>query len=271
MFGMGLRHQHFNDIVNRLETDVSSLGVDHFEIITENFLDTKGRPFHILKKIREHLPISFHGVSLSIAGDDDFNQAYLDKIKFLEKEFSPVLVSDHLCWTGTKNKNLHNLLPFPYTKGELKRISERVLKLQDFFKRSMIFENLSAYLQFNTNEMTEVDFFLELHQQTGCEILLDLNNTYVNQFNFNISPNEWFEKIPPHAVREIHLAGFSDMGNHYFDTHSKPVHQEVWNLYQKFQKKFNNAITTIEWDEDIPDYDVVLNEVYKAKKLGTFK
>jgi len=268
MFGMGLRHQHYEEILNRLEVDPSSLRVDHFEIITENFLDTKGRAFINLKKISEHIPICFHGVSLSIASDEEFNWEYLNKIKKLEKEISPLIVSDHLCWTGTKHKNLHNLLPIPYTKEELNKISDKVLKLQDFFKRPMVFENLSAYVQFKNSEMTEAEFFKELHLKTGCEILLDINNLYVNLNNFNCSIDEWFQIIPKEAVKEMHLAGFTDMGQYYFDTHSNPIHSDVWEYYHKFKIKFNTAITTVEWDEDLPSYDRVADEVQKAKLIG---
>lgn len=268
MYGMGLRHQHFDEITPRLEYNNPSLGVDFFEIITENFLDTKGRPFKILTKIREKFPISFHGVSLSIAADHDLNYEYLNKIKELEQLIQPMLISDHLCWTGTENKNLHNLLPFPYTQVELGKIREKVNRLQDFMKRPMVFENLSAYVQFTNNEMSEAEFFYELHQRTGCQLLLDVNNLYVNEFNFNSSAFQWLDLIPKDAVREIHLAGFSDMGTHYFDTHSKPVHPVVWTYFKKFKDKFSNAITTIEWDEDIPNYDRVLAEVSIARTLG---
>lgn len=268
MYGMGLRHQHFEEVLSRLEGEPSSLGVDYFEIITENFLDTKGRPFGVLRRIREKFPISFHGVSLSIAGDEELDLNYLNKILLLEKEIEPFLVSDHLCWTGTAEKKLHNLLPFPYTNAEINRIAERVLKVQEVLKRPMVFENLSAYIQFVDSDISEAEFFLELHNKTDCEILLDINNLYVNVHNFNVELNEWYDLIPVKAVREIHLAGFTDMGEYFFDTHSKPVHEDVWGHFSKFKKKFTNAVTTIEWDEEIPPYDVVLEEVRKARSFG---
>lgn len=265
MIGLGLRHIHFTEIMKRLEDNSSSLNVDFFEIITENFFQTKGRPLKVLEKIREVLPISFHGVSLSIASHDDIDYNYLRKVKNLEEWIDPFLVSDHLCWTGIKNNKLHNLLPFPYNEENLNFLVTKIERVQDFLKRPLLLENLSAYLGFVGNSMTEAQFLNELHQRTGCHVLLDLNNVYVNSYNQNFSPEEWLKDIPQKAVKEIHLAGFSDMGSYYFDTHSCPIWDPVWELYQAHKDHFPDAVTLIEWDEDIPSYEIVLNEVKKAR------
>lgn len=264
-FGLGLRHAHFSEILKRLEEHPSSLNVDFFEIITENFFQTEGRPLKILEKIREYFPISFHGVSLSIASYDDVNYEYLKKVKEFEIRMNPFLVSDHLCWTGVKDNNLHNLLPFPYNEENLKHLTTKVQKAQDVLKRPLMLENLSAYLGFVDNTMTEAEFLRELHLKTGCNILLDLNNVYVNSRNQNFSPNEWLSKIPKKAVKEIHLAGFSDMGTYLFDTHSCPVQDPVWKIYADHKDHFVDAVTLIEWDENIPSYEKVLDEVKKAR------
>nr|BDT27443.1 DUF692 domain-containing protein [Bacteriovorax sp. HI3] len=265
--GMGLRHTHFPEILERIENDPKLLGVDYFEIITENFFETKGRPLSVLEKVREHVPVSFHGVSLSIASHGNLNFDYLNKVKELERQLQPFLVSDHLCWSGLEKNNMHNLLPFPYTKENLEYLAEKVLRAQDFLGRTLLFENLSAYIGFYESEMSEADFLNELHQKTGCHLLLDLNNVFVNSYNQNFSAKQWLEKIPPNAVKEIHLAGFSDMGNFYFDTHSCPVADAVWEIYKEHLVHYKEAVTTIEWDENIPSYDVVLAEVSKARKI----
>ncbi len=266
MFGIGLRHAHFPEILQRLEDNPSSLSLDFFEIITENFFSTRGRPYKVLEVIAKEFPLTFHGVGLSIASDEGIDWAYLDKVKILSDRFSPLLVSDHLCWTGLKEHNVHNLLPFPYTRDNLQKISQKVLSVQDFMKRPLVLENLSTYLQFQSNEMTEFDFLRELHHLTGCEFLLDLNNLYVNQRNFQMNCSTELKKIPMKSVREIHLAGFSDMGEYCFDTHSEPVHESVWNLYGDIiALNKQNVLTTVEWDENIPSLDRVCDELLKAK------
>jgi uncharacterized protein (UPF0276 family) len=266
MFGMGLRHSHFPEILSRLEVNPPGLDVDYFEIITENFFQTQGRPLKVLEKIRESKPITFHGVSLSIASNEELDLNYLKKVKELAVKIDPLLISDHLCWTGLKKNNLHNLLPFPYTEETLNYLVPRIQKVQDILERPLMLENLSAYLSFNESNLSEAQFLRELHLRSGCQILLDINNVYVNSHNQKFNANAWLEEIPTAAVKEIHLAGFTDMGDYYFDTHSCPVWPEVWSLYEKHKSRFSQALTLIEWDEEIPALDVVLGEVYKARK-----
>lgn len=269
MFGLGLRHVHFSEILKRLEENPSSLQVDYFEIITENFFQTKGKPFKVLEKIRQSKPISFHGVSLSIASHEKIDLNYLRKVKELEEIIQPFLISDHLCWTGLKKNNLHNLLPFPYTKETLDFLVPKIEEVQDFLKRPLMLENLSAYLNFKESSLSESQFLSELHKRSGCQILLDINNVYVNSHNQNFDANKWIAEIPTSAVKEIHLAGFSDMGQYYFDTHSCPVWDPVWKLYADHKEKFRNAATLIEWDEEIPSYEIVLQELNKARAYGS--
>jgi uncharacterized protein (UPF0276 family) len=268
MYGVGLRHIHFPEILKRLEADASSLNVDFFEIITENFFQTKGRPFKILERVRQEKPISFHGVSLSIASEEGINKDYVKKVKELAEIIEPIRISDHLCWTGLKKNNLHNLLPLPYSHEMLEKISQRVIEVQTILGRELMLENLSAYMSFKENDFTEAGFLAELTKKTGCKILLDMNNVYVNSHNQKFNPHDFLNEIPNDSVGEIHLAGFTDMGKYYFDTHSCPVWQPVWDLYKEHKQKYKNAIITVEWDEDIPSYDVVLAEVEKARLYG---
>lgn len=264
MIGVGLRHKHFPFFENGGKSNV-----DFFEIISENFMNTKGRPFEILNKLRQDFPVCMHGVSLSIAGVDDFSQDYLMKLKELEKTISPFVVSDHLCFTGVDGNNLHNLLPFSYTEKNLNRISERIKFVQNYLNRQMIFENLSAYFSLKDSEMSESEFLNRLCENTGCGILLDVNNLYVNSINQKFDPNIWLSKINFSNVKQIHLAGFTDFGDYLFDTHSNPVHQNVWSLYKDVIKKNIEIPVLIEWDENIPEFEILEEEAMKAKHLAS--
>lgn len=261
LFGAGLRHAHFPHLLQKPETET-----EFFEIISENFLNTKGNPIKVLDQIREDYPITMHGVSLNLASAQEVNFDYLKKLKSLVERIEPLIVSDHLCWTGHRKNNLHNLLPFPYNDKTLEHLVSKVNIVQDYLKRPILVENLSAYFTVPGNKYTEADFIELLAQRSGCKILLDLNNVYVNSYNQNFDPHEYLDKISPEHIGEIHLAGFSDMGTHYFDTHSKPVSQDVWELYKYKSKDLKQCLTLIEWDEDIPEFMTLDQEVAKAKK-----
>ena len=264
MFGVGLRHQHFPHL---LESDPKSLKVEWFEGITENFFDTEGRPLHVLEKIRRDFPVGLHGVSLSIASSEDLDFKYLEKVKRLYERIDPMVVSDHLCWTGHSKSNLHNLLPIAYNEESLKHLIPRIQKVQEYIKRPLALENLSAYFDLKSSTMTEWDFLRTLALSAGCKLLLDINNVYVNSQNHQFDPYTYVDSIPDHLVSEIHLAGFTDMGTHLFDTHSCPVWEPVWKLYQHKMKNLNVPVL-VEWDEDIPDYHTLENEMLKARELA---
>jgi uncharacterized protein (UPF0276 family) len=260
--GVGLRHIHFNHIEAK-----KPLQVDFFEIISENFINTRGRPFEVLMYLKEKFPIAMHGVSLSIAGHDDLNFDYLKKLKELIHIVNPIITSDHLCFTGLKNSNLHNLLPFAYTEENLKFIVNKILLLQDFLERQFVFENLSAYFSLKNSEMNEAEFLNELCNRTGCGILFDVNNLYVNSINQHFEVDDFIEKINFEHVKQIHLAGYTDFGDYLFDTHAMPIHAPVWELFSKICKKTKNIPILIEWDEDIPPFERLEEEVKKAKEI----
>jgi uncharacterized protein (UPF0276 family) len=264
--GIGLRHTHFPDFCSRIDEGVD-LGIGWLEAIAENFIDTKGRPIEVLKKVREHYPISLHGVSLSIAGPDPIDQKYLMKLKSLYKEVDPFLVSDHLCWTGVAENKLHNLLPLPYTADFLKYLVPRVKEVQETLERKISLENLSAYFTVKGSEMTEWEFLNEIHSSSGCGILLDINNIYVNAMNQGFCPNSFIDNINVDAVTEVHLAGHSDRGDFLFDTHSEQVSDEVWKLYRRFLGRKKETPTLIEWDENIPTLDRLIEEAFKAQEI----
>ncbi|PIK13589.1 DUF692 domain-containing protein [Halobacteriovorax sp. JY17] len=260
--GAGLRHQHFPYLIEKPQISAS-----WFEVISENFMNTSGYPMEVLLSIREDYPISLHGVSLNIAGSDDIDRDYLKKLKSLIGTIEPFNVSDHLCWTGMKKNNLHNLLPFPYSDEALEHIVGRVQYVQEFIGRPLILENLSAYLGVKDCKYTEAEFINEIAKRSGAKILLDINNIYVNAKNQKFNPHHYFDTIDPSYIAEIHLAGFTDMGEYLFDTHSCPVFPEVWKLYEYFLTKKNDIPTLIEWDEDIPEFEVLDQEVKKAISL----
>lgn len=260
--GVGLRHTHFP----YLEV-APKLAVDFFEGIAENYMSTKGRPFNMLMKMRERKPVALHGVSLSIAGPETPKVEYLKALKELHQIVDPFLVSDHLCWTGGSAHNLHNLLPFAYTQDSLNFVTERVNYVQDFLGRELTLENVSAYFSLKSSTISEPDFLNSLCERTGCKILFDLNNIYVNSVNQKYDPSEYVRTISPKHISQIHLAGFTDMGTYLFDTHSREVSNEVWNLYRLARDLGINVPTLIEWDEHIPEFERVQDEALKARKI----
>jgi uncharacterized protein (UPF0276 family) len=261
--GVGLRHKHFP----YFEMGNTSV-VDFFEIISENFINTKGRPFEILMRLRQDYAVCMHGVSLSIASTEPVDLNYLKKLKDLINVLEPMIVSDHLCFTGNKEFNLHNLLPFSYTESNLKRITEKVKTVQDYLNRQLVLENLSAYFSLKSSEMSEGQFLNELCKLTGCGVLLDINNLYVNSINQKFSTTEFLENFNFENVKQFHLAGYTDFGEYLFDTHAMPVHPPVWDLYKKIIKMKNDVPVLIEWDEDIPEFEILENEAWIAKKLA---
>jgi len=262
LVGVGLRHTHFPYLESTQEKVC-----DFFEVISENFMSTKGRPRRMLDHVRKSHPIAMHGVSLSIASTDELDTKYLSQLRNLAQEINPIILSDHLCWTGGNAHNLHNLLPFPYTNEALEHVIERVQYVQDYLQRPLTLENLSAYLSYNKNEMDEIEFMNELCQKAGCSILLDLNNLYVNSVNIGFDAKKALSKINFDYVKQIHLAGYSDFGTHLFDTHSKEVQEPVWELLKLSKSKLSDQAILIEWDEDIPEFDVLLAEVSKVKEI----
>lgn len=267
MYGIGLRHQHFSHLLNKLEDQPSEIKVDWFEGITENFFDTEGRPIRILERVRRDFPVGLHGVSLSIGSSEELNMNYLKKVKALYERIDPFLISDHLCWTGHEASNLHNLLPIPYNDEVLNYLIPRIQKVQEVLGRPLAIENLSAYFDLKASTYHEWEFLKLLGERSGCRILLDINNIYVNSVNHAFDPIKYISSIPNNLIAEVHLAGFTDMGTHLFDTHSCPVWPEVWNLFQAKMDTGLNAPVLIEWDEEIPAFEIVEQEAMKAKKI----
>ena len=261
-FGVGLRKEHYSHILGG-----GPVRVDWFEAISENYMDSLGKPFHTLQKVRERFPVALHGVSMSVASAEGVSLEYLTRLKMLIQRIEPFIVSDHLCWNRVDNINHHDLLPFPFTEESLDCVELNVNKAQDVLGRKILIENVSAYLSFPESNITEWDFLSEVADRTGCGILLDVNNVYVSAKNLGFDSKIFLDSISEKHIEQIHLAGFSDMGDFLFDTHSKPVWNDVWGLYAHICNKIQNTPVLIEWDEDIPSLFEVENEAMKAKEI----
>jgi uncharacterized protein (UPF0276 family) len=179
----------------------------------------------------------------------------------------PAIVSDHLCWTGVDGENLHDLLPLPFTEEAVQHVARRVQQVQEFLGRRLLLENVSAYVTYRHSTMPEWDFLVAVAERSGCGILLDLNNIYVNAYNHQFDPREYLRHIPGELVGQFHLAGHTDMGTYLFDTHSRPVIDAVWDLYREALQRWGPITTLIEWDEEIPPFARLAEEAEQARAI----
>jgi uncharacterized protein (UPF0276 family) len=206
-------------------------------------------------------------VSLSIGSTDPLNLDYLRQLKRLQDRCQARFVTDHLCWTGVAGNNLHDLLPMPYTEEALAVVVEKVQKTQDFLGQRIALENPSSYLEFTDSTLSEWEFMAALAEQADCGILLDVNNIYVSSKNHGFDPLEYLAAIPPQHVVQYHVAGHTDKGTHILDTHIGPVIDPVWKLFGAAVERVGNRSTLLEWDEEIPAFQVVHREAKKARKF----
>jgi uncharacterized protein (UPF0276 family) len=261
-FGLGLRTPHYEAMQSEPHA------VDWLEIITENYLGPGGKPLHYLERMRERFPLVMHGVSLSIGGTDPLDLEYLSQVRNLAARIEPHWISDHLCWTGIDGRNLHDLLPLPYTEEALASVAARIGQVQDALGRQILLENVSSYLSFRASELTEWDFLREVAQRADCAILLDINNIYVSSVNHGFDPLVYLQAIPKERVRQFHLAGHSDMGGHLIDTHDHPIAEPVWDLYGAAVARFGMVPTMIERDDNIPELGELVAELQIARALA---
>lgn len=260
-FGLGLRPDYYEEILEQKPD------LDWFEILTENYLVPGGKPLYYLEKIREHYPVVMHGVSLSIGSTDPLDVDYLKQLKELAIQVEPAWISDHLCWTGVEGLNMHDLLPIPYTQQAIRHIVERIQQVQDFLGRPILIENVSSYLTYKQSELTEWDFIVEIINQAGCYVLLDVNNIYVSSVNHQFNPMDYINAMPAERVAQIHLAGHSNHGDYIIDTHDAPIIQPVWDLYAATIKRLGNISTMVERDDNMPELAELLGEVHRAKQI----
>jgi uncharacterized protein len=261
-FGLGLRTQHYQEILEHRPA------VDWFEALTENYLVPGGKPLYHLEQVRAHYPVVLHGVSLSIGGADALDQRYLARLKALASRIEPVWISDHLCWTGLDGRNLHDLLPLPYTEEAIRHVSERILKVQDFLGRRLLIENVSSYVTYTDSQMSEWEFLSAVVERADCLMLLDVNNIYVSAFNHDFDAHDYLEGIPVGRVQQMHLAGHRNHGDYIVDTHDEPVIDPVWELYAAACRRFGSVSTMIERDDNIPLLTDLLAELDQARRIA---
>jgi len=259
--GLGLRTVHYAHILAQRPA------VDWFEIISENYLETSGRPLEFLDAIAERYPVVMHGVSLSIGSADPLNREYLRQLRQLRERVKARWVSDHLCWTGVAGKNSHDLLPMPYTEEALKHVVARVKQVQDVLGSPIALENPSTYAELSGASMPEWEFLARLAEGADCAILLDVNNVYVSAHNHGFDPARYLDAIPFDRVVQLHVAGHTDHGTHIIDSHIGPVVNPVWELLAIAHRRGAGVPILLEWDAEIPAFEVVHQEALRAREF----
>ncbi|HTN93838.1 MAG TPA: DUF692 domain-containing protein [Gallionella sp.] len=257
--GVGLRAPHYCEVLQKLPR------LGWVEVHSENFFGG-GPSLHTLLRVREHYPVSLHGVGMGLASTVPLDQVHLSALQRLCDAVQPAAVSEHLCWNASDGMVINDLLPFPYTQKALSNVASRVEQVQEKLGRQLLVENLSSYLSFTQSEMSEGEFLAELNRRTGCGILFDVENLYVNARNLGTDAEAFIKAIPAEAVKEYHLAGFSERNGCLVDTHDHPVYPAVWELYDLVLQQIGPRPTLIEWDSDIPALPVLAGEAAKAQQ-----
>lgn len=264
--GTGLKPEHARDILGAEQR------VDFFEIHAENYMGAGGPPHHLLRKIREDYPVSIHGVGLSIGGADPLDRDHLTRLKQLIARYEPSVFSEHLAWSSHNGAFMNDLLPLPYNVETLARVAEHVHQVQDTLGTRMLLENPSTYVAFAQSDIGETDFLREIAERTGCGLLLDVNNVYVSATNQGISPDDYIDAFPMEFVGEIHLGGFSEDADDFgarllIDSHGAETADVVWDLYRYTLGRCGPTPTLIEWDNNIPEFEVVVAQTARARAV----
>jgi len=261
-FGLGLRPAHYHEIL------AGPCAVDWFEILSENYMVPGGKPLAMLDAIRRDYPMAMHGVSLSIGSADEPDRDYLRQLQQLAQRVQPLWISDHLCWTGMQGRNLHDLLPLPYTEETIRHVARHIRIVQDVLGRQILLENVSSYLSFACDTLPEWEFVAAVAEESDSLILLDVNNIYVSSVNHGFDPQHYLQAMPAGRVQQIHLAGHHDHGSHIVDTHDHPVADPVWALYADALRRFGNVASMIERDDHIPPLPELIAELEVARRLA---
>ncbi len=257
--GVGLRTPHIPQILQQ------ELAIPWLELLVDNWLAEGGLTRYYLSAIAERYPLTLHGVGLSLGGLEPLDLNYLAKIKAVMQQAGALWYSEHLCFSQLASHFSHDLLPLPYTEEVIQHVSERINRVQDFMGCQLLVENVSSYVTYQESDFSEGEFIAALVANTGCALLLDVNNFYVNQVNHSHDALSQIRLLPHTAVREIHLAGFADKGAYVIDAHNNPVASKVWELYETTLQLTGAVATLIEWDNDIPALEVLLDERAKAQ------
>jgi uncharacterized protein (UPF0276 family) len=259
--GVGLRTAHYAHLLEHWPE------VAWFEVLSDNYLNTRGRPLEILDRIAERYPVALHGVSLNIGSSDPLDLAYVRDLKRLRDRTGARWVSDHLCFTGVAGRNTHDLLPLPLTEEALRHTVERVRIVSDVLGAPLVLENPSTYLEFAANSLHEWDFLAALAEEADAGLLLDVNNVLVSAKNHGFDPETYLRALPLERVVQIHVAGHTDYGTHAIDTHIGPVPDAVWALYRRACELGADASVLLEWDAEIPPFEVVHADALRAERL----
>lgn len=258
---MGLRSTHYQEIMAQNPL------IDWFEIIAETFMLDGGKAQYYLDYFNERYRIVPHGVSLSIGSVDPLDPHYLKRLKKLLDKVNAPWFSDHICWTKVHGKNLHNLMPLPYTEETVKFVSQKIRQVQDYMQRPFIFENVSSYVEFQESQMSEWEFVTAVSEQANCGILLDINNVFVSAFNHHFDAMEYINHIPVERVYQFHIAGHKDKGTYLLDTHDADLRDEVWDLFSSACQRFPDASVLLERDDHIPPLTDMMIELNHARAL----
>jgi uncharacterized protein (UPF0276 family) len=259
--GVGLRAPHYRQFVEQRPRAA------WLEVHTENYLDQAGWDWHVLQQLRRDYPISLHGVGLGLGSARGFSEPHLERVRSLVERVEPALVSEHLCWGAVGDRQLNDLLPMTLDRAALDLLSARVSRVQDVLGRRILLENVSTYVRFDTDAMSEAEFMTALATRTGCGLLLDINNLYVNQRNHGEDALCALAAIQPGMVGELHLAGHLETSLAVIDHHGAVVAEPVWRLYEAALARFGQLPTLIEWDTDIPALEVLMGEADKARRM----
>lgn len=258
-FGVGLRSVHYQHILSE------PTSVDWFEVLSDNYLHTRGRPLAFLDQIAERYPVALHGVGLSIGSTDPLDREYLRELRALRERVQARWVSDHICWTGVSGRFGHDLYPLPFTEEALRHVAQRVRQVQDFLRAPLILENPSTYLEFRGATLSEAQFIAGLLQESGAGLLLDVNNVYVNAHNHGFDPHAYLRQLPLERVVQLHVAGHSQAEGYLADTHGSPVVEGVWQLLEEAVRLGASAPLLLEWDADIPPFGELERELERAR------
>lgn len=264
--GVGLRPPHYREIFARAEQG-GGVGVDLFEVLSENYLVGGGRPLHHLERALELAPLAPHGVSLSIGSSDPLDRGFLAELRAFARKTRAPWLSDHLCWSGTGGAHMHELFPLPLTSETARYVAERARIVQDTLETRFALENVSSYASFRESTMSEAQFLAEVLELADIGLLLDVNNVHVSAHNHGFDPAAYLDALPLERVVQIHLAGHTAMDRYLLDTHSRPVASEVWALYERVLERTGPVTTILEWDDDLPSYAELVAEADRARTI----
>jgi len=261
--GVGLKPEHYTAVL------ATRPKLGFFEIHAENYMGAGGPPHRYLSRIREEYPLSVHGVGLSIGSEAGIDETHLDRLAALLQRYQPEAFSEHLAWSSHGGAYFNDLLPLPYTQETLARVCAHIDRVQERLQRSMLLENPSTYVEFTQSSLSEPEFITEVLKRTGCGLLLDVNNVFVSCTNHHRDPQAYLDALPLSRVEEIHLAGFAEDRDAagaplLIDAHGSPVASAVWNLYRHVLERTGPVATLIEWDNDIPPFERLVEEAGRA-------